>query len=161
MYKGFTLFLNFISILTIVAPVKAQSHTSDIDFKAFYDVTDTLSVENIRHKLSDSIQYFKPVYHFYRKGSYWLYLPSENNDRQLVLTFRKKVARIEVYPFPFDTISAYGGIMVNSRLKALPGSDVPLNSDHRAFLVKVQVRTQSSISANQIALVSSAQFQQQ
>jgi DNA-binding CsgD family transcriptional regulator len=160
MHKGLTLFLGFIiSFLSIGSSASTIAQTNGVKITAFYDVTDTLSIENIRQKVSNPIQYFKSINRFSRTGTYWLYLsPKDNNT--WVLIFRKKIASIEVYPYPFTTPDTYGGLMVNNRLKALPGSDVTLDPGHKAFLVKIQVRTKSELPADEIKLVSAAQYQQ-
>lgn len=131
----------------------------------FKDLSDTMSVTTVKNILSTNNKLFiqsgsfsEP---FSAKGTYWLYVQPRKTYtiQENVLTFRSWVSLIEVYPYPFSTISSYGGRMISGRLKTISGCNVLLKPNINGYLLKVQNRLYSDVYAKDIEILPLYVFQ--
>jgi DNA-binding CsgD family transcriptional regulator len=165
--------MKFISIIALSILLLSESKHSFADSSSnsnfriymFTDPSGTIGVEKVSALLNDQAHLFIPSNRvqgdFDLHATYWLYLQpiDSNNNKEYVLTFRMWVSQIEVYPYPYSTISGYGGQLIPGRLKELSGSNVFLGSGARKYLLKVQSKIYSGASVRDIKIMPAHTFQ--
>jgi hypothetical protein len=91
--------------------------------------------------------------------TYWLYFEKNDITQPHVLSFSKNISSAQVYPHPFKNIEEQAGAMVAANNKTLPGSNLLINFEAPAYLIKVENKLHSKICADEITLVPLLKYQ--
>ena len=135
------------------------SQNSNFQITIFNDTSDSLSVEKVKNLLKTNRKLFVPSVLFTQPfnphSTYWLYIQAKDSisKEQYVLSFHNWVSLVEVYPYPYTTISGYGGRLVSGKLKDLPGCNIILKPGINSYLIKVQNRIYAVASAKNFEII--------
>jgi hypothetical protein len=142
-----------------------RDQKNNFQIAIFKDSSNHLAIKEIKTILTNHPDQFiasqKTQGPFNPDETYWIYIQriDSNSNQEYVLTFQMWGASIEVYPFPYTSIGAYGGQMVPSQLKELSDCSVFLKTRVNRYLLKFQNHSHSKVSIKSIEILPSHEFQ--
>jgi hypothetical protein len=145
------------------APVNSNQH---FQMSILTDSSNTMSVEAVKERYLNRCEQFIPYTKkhnmSFKSGiSYWIHLKPLSTDSltEYVLSFRRWVSTIEVYPYPFTQVSSRGGRMVPYNQKELPDCSVYLKQNSNGYLIKVKNEMGTFVSNKNIQIMPALSFQ--
>jgi DNA-binding CsgD family transcriptional regulator len=162
------IFLLFLFFLKNIFSFSANhDQINSFRISVFTDSSNNLGIGQVKTVLAGNPDQFvcseKKQDPFNPDHTYWIYLQrnDSNCNQEYVFTFRMWVSLIEVYPYPFSSVSNYSGKMIPGRLNELNGCSVYLGAGANGFLLKVQNKIYSGSSVKNIRILPAHIFQKE
>lgn len=163
--RFFRMSMRVIAVLFFCIFSSNTAFGQNFNISVFVDSSHVMDVAKVKETLLMQPEKFLPSQEIHRGlkagCAYWLYIQFQNTDSlaEYVLSFRRWVSTMEVYPYPYVSASGFGGRMVPYNQKEFPDCSVSLKSGCSGYLLKVENNMGTVVSLRNMEIRTALSFQ--